>query len=295
MTRPKGCTDLTTAQRAVYQKLSVKPELTEKEIETLNVLNAKIQRFNDPELSEAAKKYLIRRYSWEKYNRGTLPSEQKSSFVIKGNELEAEGINILRLRDNTDYEKPCDFVYNDFIFGRCDIVSKEKRRVIDVKVSWSIHSFLPNHITKLSSKYWWQMQGYLDLYDADVAHVCYILLNTPAHLLERERARHTEKYLFGEIDCEKYEDEMEKCDLCYNYSKIPKKRKIITFEVEREPELMKKVYQKVEKCRLWLSEFDRLHSSNKKIITSVADYAITSKENSSESDSPDSCESDTGG
>lgn len=295
MTRPKHCTDLTTAQRATYQRLNAKPELNEKDIETLDVLNAKIQRFNDPELSAAAKKYLIKRYSWAKYNKGTLPAEQKSSFLVKGNELEQDGIEILKQKDGIDYERPTEFTENGFLFGRCDIISRENRKVLDVKVSWSIHSFLPNYITKLSEKYWWQMQGYMELYDADVAQVRYVLLNTPAHLIERERSKHVEKYLFGEIDSEKFEEEMEKLDLCYDYTKIPDKRKIITYEFEREPSIIPLVYKKIEKCREWLSEFDSTHVLNKKIVTSMGDYAIQSKENNPESDSADSCESDTGG
>lgn len=284
MAKPKHCTDLTVSQKAAYQKLTTKEELSVKEQETLEILNAKLQRFNDPELSVAAKKYLIKRYSWAKYNRGTLPAEQKSSFLIKGNELESDGIEVMKLRDSIDYERPCEFAENAYLFGRCDIISKENNKIVDVKVSWGIHSYLPHHITKLSEKYWWQMQGYMELYNVDHAEVCYILLNTPAHLLERERAKHTEKYLFGEIDCEKYEEEMEKCDLCYDYSKIPAKRKVMTFVVEREPNLMEQVYKKVERCRQWLSDFDRLHTSNKKILTSMEDYAINSKENSAEPD-----------
>lgn len=289
MTKPRNCTDLTSSQRISYNKIIEKKsnseEISEKEQKTLDVLQAKIDRFNDPELSVAAKKYLIKRYSWSKYNRGTLPTEQKSSFIIKGNELESDGISIVKLRDKVDYEKPTDFVSNNYLFGRCDIISKEKRKIIDIKVSWGIHSYLPNYLTKLSEKYWWQMQGYMELYGFNKAEVCYILLNTPAHLLERERAKHTEKYLFGEIDSEKYEEEMEKCDLCYDYSKIPSKRKVLTFSIKKEPIIMESVYKKIDKCRDWLNEFDRQHTLNKKILTSASDYAIFSKESIIESDS----------
>ena len=77
----------------------------------------------------------------------------------------------------------------------------------------------------------------------------------------------------GEIDAEKFEESMERLDLNYDYSKIPNSRKIITFQVTREPAFMEKVYKKVEKCREWMAEFDKIHSDNKKIITLSEKYA----------------------
>lgn len=282
MSKPQGCTDLTKSQVTTYQKLKQLTERNEKEKETMAVLQAKIDRFNDPELSATAKKYLIKRYSWSKYNKGSLPTEQKSSYIIKGNELEFDAAEMMSKIDNTSYRRPYDFTYNNYLFGICDIINDKV--VIDVKVSWSIHSFLPHHITKLSIKYFWQMQGYMELYNINKAEVRYVLMNTPPHLIEREKAKYTEKYLFGEIDSEKFEEEMGKLDLCYDYSKIPDKRKVITFQINRDELIMSKVFKKIDRCREWIAEFDKIHVSAKKIVISAQDYAIESKNNSAESD-----------
>lgn len=273
MSRPKGCTDLTNSQKEKYTTLLLKEELSESEKKTFDVLTAKKERFNNPELSVAAKKYMITRYSWDKYNRGTLSVNEKSACLVKGNELEADAIKMLSKRDRTKYIRGTDFVSNDFIFGRCDIYSPDRNKVIDIKVSWGIHSYLPNHIIDLSTKYWMQMQAYLDLYNLDKGEVCWVLLNTPTFLLDREKAKLTENYMTGEIDAEKFEESMERLDLNYDYSKIPNSRKIITFQVTREPAFMEKVYKKVEKCREWMAEFDKIHSDNKKIITLSEKYA----------------------
>lgn len=297
MSKPKGCTYLTKSQQVSYDKMSLKSfdELTTKEADTFNIYKAKIERFNDPELSQAAKKYLISRYCWEKYNKGTLSIAEKRSSLIKGNELEEDGIKILSKRDKTEYKKASEFVYNEYIFGKCDIFSSKIRKIIDIKVSWGIHGYLPNHITKLSEKYWLQMQGYLDLYGLEYGEVCYVLLNTPLYLIERERATYSEKYMLGEITVEKYEEMMEKLELCYNYNKIPKKRKVITFQVHRDKDVMNMVYKRVLKCREWLNEFDILHTDNKKIITLEEHYGITSKKSHIERDTEQSFENDTGG
>lgn len=78
MSRPRGCTNLTNPQKEKFALLQAKDELTEAEAKTMEVLTAKKERFENPELSVAAKKYLITRYSWEKYNRGTLPVNDKA-------------------------------------------------------------------------------------------------------------------------------------------------------------------------------------------------------------------------
>lgn len=283
MSLPLACKPLTPKQKESYARIISKEEpLNAKDEQTLQVLTTKMARWEDPELSVAAKKYMIRRYSWEKYNRGTIPTGNQSSFILKGNELEDDAIKFMCDRDKLEYAKGTDFVYNDYIFGRCDMFNDKK--VIDVKISWGIHGFLPNLLSKLSIKYWLQMQGYLELHNIDYGEVCYILLNTPSYLIEREKAKHEEKYLLAEIDAEKFEDELDKLSLCYDYSKIPKKRKCITFGVHRDKEAMEKVYRKIEKCREWLSEFDKLHTNNKKIITLTDDYDIFAKENIADRD-----------
>lgn len=284
MSRPKGCTDLTNPQKETFARLQIKEDRTEKEQKTFEVLTAKKERFNNPPLSETAKKYLLTRYSWEKYNLGTLPVNEKSSCLIKGNDLEGDAIKMLSKRDRTKYVKGEDFIYNDYIFGRCDIFSHERKKVVDIKVSWGIHSYLPNHITELSKKYWMQMQAYLELYNLEVGEVCWVLLNTPPFLLDREKTKFTEKYMTGEIDAEKFEEHMERLDLNYDYSKIPNSRKIITFVVHRDRSFMNKVYQKVELCRVWMAEFDKIHSDNKKIITLAEKYVDSSQEDNTEPD-----------
>lgn len=283
MSRPRGCTNLTNPQKEKFALLQAKDELTEAEAKTMEVLTAKKERFENPELSVAAKKYLITRYSWEKYNRGTLPVNDKASALIKGNELEADAIKMLSKRDRVKYLLGTEFIKNDFIFGRCDIYSPERNKVVDIKVSWGIHSYLPNHITTLSVKYWMQMQAYLELYDLEVGEVCWVLLNTPPFLIERERTKFTEKYMTGEIEAEKFEEHMERLDLNYDYNIIPRKRKIITFVVNRERSFMEKVSKKVEKCREWMAEFDKIHSDNKKIITLSDKYASNIEEDNTES------------
>lgn len=288
---PVGVNPLTDKQKIHLAKIIMKPddEKTEHDKNSLIIYSNKTYRFLNPELSQASKKYLIRRYGWEKYNKRVVPYGKPRSPQVKGNELEIEAIKLLCKLDKVDYFKPDCMIYNDYIYGICDIHSDKK--IIDIKTSWNITSFLTASETKLSANYWYQMQGYMELYDIDVSEVCFVLLNTPPHLVDRERAKQTEKYVFGEITREKYDEEIEKCDLVFDYEKIPAKRRVLRFQVNRDADAWFNIKQRVVKCREWLGEFERKHIVNKNILTLPEKY-VNVKEDNIESDTAEPLPSD---
>jgi len=273
MSNPQGLKNPTQNQRKIYSDFYGKEDLTPKQYSDLEKVILKMERLKDPELSKTAEKYAITRYSWEKYNRGTLPIHPQKAAVEKGKMMEALAISTVEDFSGVKYTQlPNKFVKNSHLFGRCEAISECGSVLLDVKTTWGIHGYLPHHVTKLSASNWFQMQGYLDLYGLETGLVCVVLLNTPDALIAKEIARHTERYELGEIDDEKYSDEMERLSLCYDYSKIPKKRKVITFEVNKEPDVIARIYRKVERIRIFLKEFDKKHVRNRKILTLSEDY-----------------------
>jgi hypothetical protein len=296
LSRPPSARDLTKQERKAYDKFMAKETLDVDETLKVEQMNAKIARFNNPELSKAAIAYILKRYSWEKYNARIAAVGLTSSSAAKGNAMESEGIKLLSEFDGIEYKKSDELIKNDYLLGRCDVFCATSNKIVDVKTSWSINSFLPCLFSKLDRKYWYQIQGYMELHDCPSAEVCFVLMNTPIHLVERERAKYTEKYVFGEITRERYDEEMEKLDLAFSYNKIPIKRRIIRYQIERYPDIMPKIYQRVERCREWLNAFERLHLHTKKIITLPEYYATTteSKEDNFDADSADLREGDAG-
>lgn len=293
MSRPKPCRNLTVRQRSDYEKLKSATDLSEKDQQKLDHLLAKMAYYEDPVLSQSAIKFLVKRYAWEKYHRRTASTGKFRSPVAKGNQLEDEAIEMISRVDGIAYSKQEDFASNEYLIGHCDVLCVDHNKIIDIKTAWSINNFMPHHVNKLERKYWMQMQGYMELYGMDNAEVCQVLLNTPPHLIERERAKYTEKYVFGEIDREKYDEEMEKLDLAFGYGKIPERRRIITYHIKRCPEVIQKIYKRVERCRVWLNEFERIHVNNKKIITLTEQYVNGEPpEDNSEPDTADSREGD---
>jgi hypothetical protein len=286
MSKPKNLKPMTEKQLAAMEKLQAIESPTDKERASLDVLLAKQARWNDPELSAGAMKYLLRRYAWEKYHKKVAATGFAHSAVVKGNELEALAIKAVSELDGIDYAKCMVGRKNDYLQGRCDVHHPESGKIIDVKTVWSVNTFLPTLTHKLEQKYLYQMQGYMELYDVEEAHVCYVLLNTPPYLVDREAARYTERYVFGEITRERYEEEMERLDLSFNYDKIPQRRRVIRHIVKRDPGILQRIYSRVNRCREWLNDFERIHMNNKPILN-LPDYDDP-KEDNIDADSADS-------
>lgn len=285
MARPKGCNDLTKRDISIQVKLISKEEKTEDDLKEIEFYKQKKLRFLNPPLSEAAKEYLIERYSSEKYNiRRASSGGLQRHTITKGVALENEGIELISFVDNIQYQKPDKAISNDYMIGVCDILCYENKKIVDVKTSWNAANFMSNRRdNKLTFQQWCQIQGYMELYDIDFGQVCYVLVNTPPHLIDQERTNLFRRYTFGEITREKYDEEIDKYDSIFDYSKIPIKKRIIRFDVERYRDFMPNVYSKVEKCRDWLNEFERVFLSNKNIITLPEYYInVNSEENNPE-------------
>jgi hypothetical protein len=274
MARPKGCNDLTQRDTRRQTTILAKEEKTEEELAFIEFMKLKREKFLHPPLSETAKSYLIERYSSEKYNirRASAGGKQKPT-ITKGVALENEGIELVSFVDKIKYQQPEYPMSNDYMIGECDILCYENKKIVDVKTSWNAANFMENRRdNRLSFYQWCQVQGYLELYDLDFGQVCYVLVNTPPHLVDQEKANLFRRYTFGEINRDKYDEEVAKYDSIYDYRKIPVGKRIIRFDVARFKEFIPFLYEKIGKCREWLNGFERTFLSNKNILTLPEDY-----------------------
>lgn len=294
MTRPKNVNDLTKRDRSALEKIQAKTELSELDIEKLRQLDEKHLKYLNPPLSETCKSYLIGKYGYLKYNVKTAKTVPNRPCVTKGIELEEQGIDLVSFIDKKQYKRPEGYVENEHIIGVCDAICLDDSRVLEVKTSWNAANFMEIRRTnKLSNAHWAQMQGYLNLYEMDYGIVCFVLANTPAHLIEQEKASLFKKYMFGEIDREKYELEIDKFESLFNFEKIPLNRRIIRFEVKRSEKYMSKVVHRIGMCREFLAEFDKNFMKNKIIVTSEEDYInVQSEEDNTEYYPGESLQSD---
>lgn len=298
MTHPKSAKNLSKLEVKKRDYLLGQTDLTDEEVGLLSFLNKKRETFLNPPLAITSQSHLVERYSADKYNirRASAGGLQKST-ITKGVALEQEGIELLKYLDKVDYKQPDKPISNEYMIGQCDILCIDAKKIVDVKTSWNAANFMQKRReNRISSQQWCQIQGYMELYDIDFGQVSYVLVNTPAHLIDQEKTNLFRRYTFGELIREDYEEQMEKFDSLYDYRKVPMHKRVIRFDVPRCREFMPMVKKKVDLCREFLNEFERSFLSGKNILTLPETYfnIAPPEEDSVECDSREPLSSDEG-
>jgi hypothetical protein len=206
-------------------------------------------------LSETAKKHLYKVYIREKWGR-----EKDISTVAmkKGTIVEGDIIEILSFLDETKYVKNHERKENEWIQGCPDIVAGH---IDDAKGAWDAEAFAPHIMDQLSDENFYQMQGYLWLFNRPKGKVSRALVNCPDFLLKNELRR-----LMFNMDVATDENPEYKAAALeligqLTYDDIPLEERIIRKEVIRDDEIIAQIPAKVQKAREFLMEMERTHKS----------------------------------
>ncbi|HYD92804.1 MAG TPA: hypothetical protein VEA37_15115, partial [Flavobacterium sp.] len=104
-----------------------------------------------------------------------------NKYTEKGTIVEEDSLGLLSDIDGTFYCKNDVQYENDYIQGCPDNVQGKVR---DMKSNFDMDTFDKAEMTSL---YEWQIKGYLWLTDLTEGELCYCLVNTPYHQLEKEK------------------------------------------------------------------------------------------------------------
>jgi hypothetical protein len=205
-------------------------------------------------LSKTAQKHLIEVYIAEKYGR---KRDIQTKQMKKGIEVEQDSIELLSVYLKSPFSKNDKRFNNDFITGFPDIIDND--RIIDIKSSYDLWTFLGNIPDKLDNLYYWQMQSYMWLTNAKSAVITYCLVDTPASIIEQEKY-----YLFKKMDVAteenpEYLKEAMKIEFNMSFEDIPVNERVLMFSVERSEDDILKIQHKVEKAREFLFELENKH------------------------------------
>lgn len=178
------------------------------------------------------------------YNRR---KEFHSKYTDKGNEVEDDSLDFVAAKLGYGMLlKNEEHFGNDYMNGTPDAIPAEV--VIDVKNSWDPFTF-PLFDTEIPTEgYWWQLQGYMELTGRDKAELIYTLMDTPAHLIEREARYYSLRMGFGELEQELYEEFVAKM----TYPDIPDNLKIKRFTIEKDSEAIERIESRVKDCRVYI-------------------------------------------
>jgi len=207
-------------------------------------------------LSKTAQKHLIEVYVAEKYGR---KRDVQTKQMKKGIEVEDDSIELLNNYLGVHYMKNQHRFTNDYISGHPDILTVYPNKIIDIKSSYDLWTFLGNIPDKLDNLYYWQLQSYMWLTDSDTGHIAYCLTNTPFSIIEQEK-----RYLLNRMnviseESPEYQKEALKLEFSLTFDDIDISERILMFNVERNEEDILKIQNKVLKARTFLQELEQTH------------------------------------
>ena len=192
-------------------------------------------------LSKTCKSYLQELAIEEMYG---IKKEFSSRFTDKGIEVERESIDLVQ--DNCDFGfmyKNEEHFENDFLTGTPDV--NTDNILLDVKSSYDATTF-PWFEEEIPNKdYYYQLQGYMALCNKRKSVLAYCLVNTPFQIVEDEvRRAHWKEHLIDES-----EELRADVEARHNFDHIPPEKRIKTFEVRYDKDVVKAIYERIKECR----------------------------------------------
>lgn len=252
---------LTEKQSEELERLSALPEPTVKQKETIERLIAK--RDAPPELSDTTKTYLKEVYMFHKYGKESVGGSERSKYTIKGRSVEDESIAMLSRIDNSQYSKNENRYTNEYLTGEPDIIVTDESglpsKIIDIKSSWDGASLLSNIGKPLNSLYYWQVHGYMALTGAKEAEVAYCLVNMPEEIINGEKKRIYYAMNPATEENADFKRVVNKLINNMTFDEIPIKERVVRFAIPRDEAVIQSIYTRVNECRNWLAEFEKIH------------------------------------
>jgi hypothetical protein len=219
-------------------------------------------RTKDP-LGETAKKHLMECWVEQTYGRR---KEFTNKYIEKGLAAEEDSITLYSRVKKKVFFKNEETISNEFICGTPDIITDDE--VIDIKTSWSIHTFYEVLAAPIKKDYLYQLQSYMALTGKRQAKLAYILVNAPDFLVNREK-----DYLarnMGLIDRDASPDYLAACDeidKAMLFDDIPMEDRYIEILVDYDEALIQSIYDRVRLCRGFLNAIE-LSRKRTKSLTS---------------------------
>lgn len=203
-------------------------------------------------LSETCKTHLLECWITETYGRR---KEFTNQYIKKGLMVEEDSLTLYSLVKKKYFVKNQETFENDFLIGTPDIIEPEE--IIDIKSSWDLFTFHSVLTKPINKDYEYQLKGYCDLKNKDVAKLAYCLINTPEQLVNDQKRKL--QWSMGLIDAEANEDYRKACeeiDKANYFDDIPIEKRYIEFTLKRSPDTIEKIYTRVKECREFLNSLN---------------------------------------
>lgn len=205
------------------------------------------------DMGDTCKNYLNDLYIELKYG---LKKDIKSKYIEKGLMAEDDAITFYSAYYDDFYHKNTERFNNEYVTGEPDIISNDL--IIDIKTSWDASTF-PFKFKKepINKAYFYQLQCYMWLTGIKKAKIAYVLIDTPAQLVEDEKRRLSWQIGATSDLSPEFLEACAEIDKNHNFSQIPVADRISEYEVEYDEKVIEAMKQRVLKAREYLKSLDK--------------------------------------
>lgn len=202
-------------------------------------------------LSETTKTYLLECFIEQKYGRR---KELDNKYVQKGLGAEEDSLTLYSRVKKQFFKKNEEKLSNEFVCGTPDIILTDS--VIDIKTSWSLHTFYDSKFSEVNKNYYYQLQTYMALTGLEKAILVYTLVDTPLTLINDEKRKLLYKMACVSDENPDYLAACEEIEKNMTFSDIPMNERIIEFHIQRSDKDIDALYQRISDCREYLNSLE---------------------------------------
>ena len=196
-------------------------------------------RLKSEALSETTKGYLRDIYIEEVYGRKKTDMVA-NKFVRKGVMCETDGLELVEKVKEEKFFKNQKTLQDDYLTGIPDVIAD---RIIDIKISWDLWTFLRVDQDMAWKDYYYQLLGYMLLAKKKHAELMYCLVNTPDEIIADEM--HWLQFYFPEEQALEYRNN-------YEFDDIPIESRVKSYGFEFDKEEVEKLKERIELAKVYL-------------------------------------------
>lgn len=244
----------TVAEYSARDKGEGKPLTDKMKAELTRLLEVQ----KNPPLPDGSKTYCKK---WINETLWKRRKELKNKFVDKGNRSEEDGFTLMAVQLNLGMVyKNMQFFEDDHFCGTPDLINAGI--VYDNKCSWELDTF-PMYETEIpDTKYWWQLQVYMELTGCRKAVLAYTLIDADYDLLLQATKWETnpEKIYRTLVNMVYTQEAFDKafeefCPLAVSdyFVEIPEEKRIKHFAVKYNAEAIEFLRKRVVECRTYIN------------------------------------------
>ena len=186
--------------------------------------------------------------------------------VLNGTLSEDKSLALISELDGITYKKHKSLIKNRYLKGILDCYLgkslKKIEKVTDIKTAASMQSLLSLiKDEETTSKYYWQIMGYLAITGANEGEICHCLVSYSDRIINDEINKFLHRTKNLGFDGEYIDAQIHRIKFNMTFDEIPIEQRVVRFNVQRDEDAIKNIYEKVKFCRKWLNNFDELHRS----------------------------------